>query len=117
MQWKIRSSGQLALKTMATGVDPGYPPSRSSCWSSWVSRVLKYRHMVARWAARDRMLSFSGTRVLPDCRVMMTVWLTSGRVNSCFKEAAAPQKALTPGVTSYSMPRGISSSNCSRTAP
>ena len=50
-------------------------------------------------------------------RVMMTVWVTSGSVYSVLSAAAAPQKALTPGHTSYSTPILSSSSNCSRTAP
>ena len=73
--------------------------------------------MVDPWAARERMLSRSGTGVRPAARVMMTVWLTSGRVYSARRAAAAPQKALTPGQTSYSIPSFSSSSNCSRTAP
>ena len=56
--------------------------------------------MVAPWAARERMDSRSGTGVRPAARVMMTVWDTSGRVYSAFREAAAPQKELTPGQTS-----------------
>ena len=52
-----------------------------------------------------------------ELKKILKRWDNIGRVNSCFSAAAAPQKALTPGVTSYSMPRAISSSNCSRTAP
>ena len=44
--------------------------------------------------------SRSGTGVRPSARVMMTVWLTLGRVYSAFRAAAAPQKEDTPGVTS-----------------
>ena len=73
--------------------------------------------MVAWWAAKERRLSRSGTGVRPAARVMMTLWLTSGRVYSARNDAAAPQKELTPGHTSYSTPRASSWSNCSRTAP
>ena len=38
--------------------------------------------MVAPWAAREAMFSLSGTGVRPAMRVMMTVWLTPGRVYS-----------------------------------
>ena len=72
---------------------------------------------MALWAAKARMLSRSGTGVRPAARVMITDWETSGSVYSAFSAAAAPQKALTPGQTSYSMPSFSSSSNCSRTAP
>ena len=50
-------------------------------------------------------------------RVMMTLWLTPGRVYSTPAAAAAPQKEDTPGVTSQGMPRRSSWSICSRTAP
>ena len=50
-------------------------------------------------------------------RVMMTVWLTPGSVYSARAAAAAAQKELTPGVTSYSMPSASSLSICSRIAP
>ena len=73
--------------------------------------------MVDWCAAKARMDSRSGTGVRPAVRVMMTVWLTSGRVYSAFSAEAAPQKALTPGHTSYSMSNLSNSSNCSRTAP
>lgn len=46
------------------------------------------------------MDSRSGTAVRPAVRVMMTLWLTPGRVYSARREAAAPQNALTPGQTS-----------------
>ena len=65
-----------------------------------MSPVLRKRTMVEPWAARLRMDSLSGTGVLPASRVMMTVWLTPGRVYSVFREEAAPQKELTPGQTS-----------------
>ena len=100
VQRKIFSSGQVALYTTATGVEPAYPPARSSACSFSVRPVLRNRTMVAPWAAKARMDCFSGTGVRPGARVMMTVWLTSGRVYSVFREAAAPQKALTPGQTS-----------------
>ena len=63
------------------------------------------------------MDSRSGTGVRPAVRVMMTVWLTFGSVYSARSAAAAPQNELTPGQTSKSMPRSVSASNCSRTAP
>ena len=44
------------------------------------------------------MPSRSGTGVRPAMRVMMTVWLTPGRVYSASAAAAAPQKLDTPGV-------------------
>ena len=56
--------------------------------------------IVAPWAARLASFSFSGTGVRPSMRVMMTVWLTVGRVYSAFSAAAAPQKLDTPGVSS-----------------
>ena len=56
--------------------------------------------MVAPWAARERSFSLSGTGVRPAIRVMMTLWLTPGRVYSAGTAAAAPQKLDTPGVTS-----------------
>ena len=56
--------------------------------------------MVAPWAARVVSCSFSGTGVRPSIRVMMTVWLTVGRVYSAQRAAAAPQKLDTPGVSS-----------------
>ena len=56
--------------------------------------------IVAPWAARLASLSRSGTGVRPSMRVMMTVWLTMGRVYSAFSAAAAPQKLETPGVSS-----------------
>ena len=55
--------------------------------------------MVAPWAAREAMSSPSGTGVRPAIRVMMTDWLTPGRVYSSPAAAAAPQKEDTPGVT------------------
>ena len=48
----------------------------------------------------SRMDCPAGTGVRPAARVIITVWLTSGRVYSARKDAAAPQKALTPGHTS-----------------
>ena len=53
--------------------------------------------MVAPWAARLASFSRSGTGVRPSMRVMMTVWLTVGKVYSEFSAAAAPQKLETPG--------------------
>ena len=38
--------------------------------------------MVAPWDASERMLSRWGTGVRPAARVMITVWLTPGRVYS-----------------------------------
>ena len=54
--------------------------------------------IVAPCEARDAMPSRSGTGVRPAMRVMMTVWLTPGRVYSASAAAAAPQKLDTPGV-------------------
>ena len=59
--------------------------------------VLRNTTMVARCAAKDSMLSLSGTGVLPAIRVMITLWEMSGSVYSRFKAEAAPQKELTPG--------------------
>lgn len=56
--------------------------------------------IVAPWEARWASVSRSGTGVRPSIRVMMTVWLTVGRVYSAFSAAAAPQKLETPGVSS-----------------
>ena len=61
--------------------------------------------------------SRSGTGVFPESRVMMTVWETSGRVNSCLRVAAAAQALVTPGTTSYSIPSLSSSAICSWIAP
>ena len=44
--------------------------------------------------------SLSGTGVRPSALVIMTVWLTPGRVYSARSAAAAPQNEDTPGVTS-----------------
>ena len=73
--------------------------------------------MVHPCRAREAMDSSSGTGVRPAMRVMMTLWLTPGRVYSTPAAAAAPQKEDTPGVTSQGMPRRSSWSICSRTAP
>ena len=73
--------------------------------------------MVAPWAAREAMSSPSGTGVRPAIRVMMTDWLTPGRVYSSPAAAAAPQKEDTPGVTSQGMSRASRASICSRMAP
>ena len=56
--------------------------------------------MVAPCAANDSIDSFSGMGVLPAMRVMTTLWEIPGRVYSMSSAAAAPQKALTPGVES-----------------
>ena len=56
--------------------------------------------MVAPCAASFASCSASGTGVRPSIRVMMTVWLTLGRVYSAQSAAAAPQKLDTPGVSS-----------------
>ena len=56
--------------------------------------------IVAPWEARRANVSRSGTGVRPSIRVMMTVWLTVGRVYSAHRAAAAPQKLETPGVSS-----------------
>ena len=56
--------------------------------------------IVAPWAERLASFSRSGTGVRPSMRVMITVWLTVGRVYSAFSAAAAPQKLDTPGVSS-----------------
>ena len=79
--------------------------------------VTEQQELVALCAASAATDCPSGTGVLPGARVMITVWLTSGSVYSVFKEAAAPQKELTPGHTSYRIPSASSLSNCSRTAP
>ena len=52
--------------------------------------------MVALCSARLFKSSLSGTAVRPAFRVRITVWLTSGRVYSFFKDAAAARKELTP---------------------
>ena len=62
-------------------------------------------------------LSPSGTGVRPAMRVMMTLWLTPGSVNSAPSAAAAPQKLDTPGVSSQAMPSLSRASICSRMAP
>ena len=46
--------------------------------------------IVAPWAASAAMPSRSGTGVRPAMRVMMTVWLTPGKVYSAQAAAAAP---------------------------
>ena len=56
--------------------------------------------MEAPWLAMDARLSASGTGVRPASRVMMTLWLTPGRVYYARKAAAAPQKLETPGTSS-----------------
>ena len=48
--------------------------------------------MVQPWLAIFRSASPSGTGVRPAIRVMMTLWLTSGRLYSAGRAAAAPQK-------------------------
>ena len=58
-----------------------------------------------------------GTGVRPAIRVMITVWLTPGRVYSAPSAAAAPQKLDTPGVSSQGIPSLSNSSICSRMAP
>ena len=63
------------------------------------------------------MDSRSGTGARPAIRVMMTLWLTPGRVYSAPKAAAAPQKLETPGQTAQGMPRASKASICSRMAP
>ena len=78
----------------------------------WINYFTKERGVQA--AAVD---SRSGTGVRPAMRVMMTVWLTPGRVYSAPSAAAAPQKLDTPGVSSQGIPRSSSASICSRTAP
>ena len=51
---------------------------------------------------RSQLCQLFGLRtgVRPSIRVMMTVWLTLGRVYSAQSAAAAPQKLDTPGVSS-----------------
>ena len=61
--------------------------------------VLRKITIVEPCFARDSMLSRSGTGVRPAMRVIITVWLTAGRVYSARRAAAAPQKLLTPGQT------------------
>ena len=63
------------------------------------------------------MFSFSGTGVRPAALVMITVWLTPGRVYSACNAAAAPQKLDTPGTTSKGMFFCRRASICSRMAP
>ena len=82
---------------MAAGVSAEYPPAMSRSSSSFNMPVLRKITMVAPWAAKDSMLSFSGTGVLPAIRVITTLWDTPGRVYSRFRAEAAPQKELTPG--------------------
>ena len=53
--------------------------------------------MVAWWAAKERMLSRSGTGVRPSARVIITVWLTSGRVYSAFNADAVKNVTLYKG--------------------
>ena len=48
--------------------------------------------------AREERASPSGTGVRPASRVMMTLWLTLGRVYSPSTAAAAPEKLDTPGM-------------------
>lgn len=47
---------------------------------------------------RDALAFRTGVR--PAMRVIMTVWLTPGKVYSAQAAAAAPQKLETPGVSS-----------------
>ena len=58
-----------------------------------------------------------GNGVLPAILVMTTLWLMPGRVYSIPSAAAAPQKELTPGQISYSIPLASRQSICSRMAP
>ena len=100
VQRYTRSSGQVALYTMAAGVWGGYPPAASS-FSTCSSRpVDKKSTMVQPWPASLRSRSPSGTGVRPAMRVMITDCDTSGRVYSAQRAAAAPEKEETPGVTS-----------------
>ena len=73
--------------------------------------------MEAPWEAMAARLSRSGTGVRPASRVMMTLWLTPGRVYSAPTAAAAPQKLDTPGVSSQGMPAASRASICSLMAP
>ena len=96
----IFSSGQLALYTTAAGVSGVYAPCKSAVCTLSISPMDRKITMVAPCAARLASFSRSGTGVRPSMRVMMTVWLTVGRVYSAFSAAAAPQKLETPGVSS-----------------
>ena len=58
-----------------------------------------------------------GTGVRPAMRVMMTLWLTPGRVYSPSTAPAAAQKLDTPGVTSKGIFFSRKASICSRIAP
>ena len=53
--------------------------------------------MLAPCFAKLSMLSFSGTFVFPSMRVRIRLCETSGSVYSIFKDAAAPNAAVTPG--------------------
>ena len=55
--------------------------------------------MVAPCRARLARLSAGRTGVRPASRVIITLWLTPGRVYSAFSAAAAPQKLETPGTS------------------
>ena len=49
--------------------------------------------------------------------VMITLWVTSGRVSSTPSDAAAPKAEVTPGTTSQSMPFSSNRIICSLMAP
>ena len=77
-----------------------YPPASSRSRSAGSRPALKKITIVAPWAAKEAISSRSGTGVRPAIRVMTTDWETPGSVYSTPSAAAAPLKALTPGVTS-----------------
>lgn len=88
------------MYTSAAGVSGVYAPcSRAACRPSSMPAE-RNTTIVAPWAASAAMPSRSGTGVRPAMRVMMTVWLTPGKVYSAQAAAAAPQKLETPGVSS-----------------
>ena len=102
---------------MAAGASGETPPATSSSVTFGKRPVLRKSTIVAPCAASARRLSASGTAVLPAARVTITVCETSGSVYSVLSAAAAPERALTPGVTSYSMPRASKARICSPIAP
>ena len=79
----------------------------------------------AKLLADADVVIYAGSLVNPDllhyciegCEFHDSAKMTLEQVIAVIKEAAAPQKELTPGQTSYSIPSLMSSSNCSRTAP
>ena len=100
VQERVFSSGHEALYTIAAGVSGAYPPSISLLLSSSRCPALRKITIVAPCAAKDSMLSFSGTGVLPAILVITTLCEIPGSVYSMLRAAAAPLKALTPGVVS-----------------